>query len=152
MANRARNPAKPGCETSTIATPGSVAAVAPVFPAGSWRLVYRAAALALAFTLSVLAASSLPQQLPGSLGDLSDAASAQVTPLDDEPPDEAPGLGRITGSPDPGPAPEDPGDRGGAAQLALAVILIAAVGFIGRQIMRDVRRGRAGPDTQERTG
>lgn len=70
-------------------------------------------------------------------------AGAQVTPLDDEPDNDSPGLGRITGTPDPGPAPEDAGDRGGAAQLALAVVLFSGLLFIGWRIRTEVRRNRA---------
>ncbi len=60
-------------------------------------------------------------------------ASAQVTPLDDDG-EEAPGLGDITGSPDAGPDPEDAGDRGGAAQLVLAVMIFAGIAFIVSRI------------------
>lgn len=63
------------------------------------------------------------------------AASAQITPLDEET-EEAPGLGDITGSPEAGPDPEDAGDRGGFAQLTLAVVLGAAVLFIGSRLVR----------------
>ena len=66
---------------------------------------------------------------------------AQVTPLDDEP-DDAPGLGSIIGSPDAGPEPDDAGDRGGYAQLGLAIVLITAVCFIGWRIVRESKRNR----------
>lgn len=69
-------------------------------------------------------------------------AAAQVTPLDDEP-DEAPNLGRITGSPDPGPVAEDAGDRGGAAQLTLALVLFLGLVFIGYRIKAEVTRNRS---------
>jgi len=69
-------------------------------------------------------------------------AAAQITPIDDEPGTEAPGLGNIIGSPEAGPDPEDPGDRGGWAQLALAGILAGAVLFIGSRILAESRRGR----------
>lgn len=59
---------------------------------------------------------------------------AQVTPLNDEIEQEAPGLGNIVGSPDAGPDPTDPGDRGGWAQLVLAVVLFGAIGFILRKV------------------
>ena len=67
-------------------------------------------------------------------------AAAQVTPLDDDTTD-APGLGSIVGSPDAGPSPDDAGDRGGAAQLGVALGLLAALCFIGFQIWRSARRG-----------
>lgn len=69
------------------------------------------------------------------------AADAQVTPLDEEP-DDAPGLGSIVGSPDAGPDPEDAGDRGGYAQLGLAVILLFGVAFIATRIVREARSGK----------
>ncbi len=69
-------------------------------------------------------------------------ASAQITPLDEEPV-EAPGLGDITGSPEAGPDPEDAGDRGGFAQLTLAVVLGFAVLFIGSRLIRAARANQS---------
>jgi len=74
-------------------------------------------------------------------------AAAQVTPLEDEP-DDAPGLGSIVGSPEAGPKPEDAGDRGGYAQLGLALVLVGAVGFIGLRIVRETR-GRDNTPTRD---
>lgn len=68
------------------------------------------------------------------------AASAQVTPLDEDQQD-APGLGDITGSPEAGPDPEDAGDRGGFAQLGLAIVLLGAVGFITSRVVLAARAG-----------
>ena len=53
--------------------------------------------------------------------------------------DDVPGLGEIIGSPDAGPKPTDAGDRGGAAQLALAAILLGGVSFILVKIFREVQ-------------
>ena len=73
---------------------------------------------------------------------LADAeVSAQVTPLEEDP-EDAPGLGSITGSPDPGPKPDDAGERGGWAQLALAVVMLSALSFIGFQVFRQSQRNR----------
>ena len=69
-------------------------------------------------------------------------ANAQITPLDEEP-DELPTLGNITGSPEPGPDPEDAGDRGGLAQLTLAVVLGGAVVFISSRLIRAARANQA---------
>ncbi len=91
--------------------------------------------VALMTLLCLAVASTTPQWVP--------AAAAQVTPIDDEPGNEAPGLGNIIGSPDAGPDPEDLGDRGGWAQLALAGLLLGAVLFIGSRILAESRRGRA---------
>jgi len=76
---------------------------------------------------------------------MTDYASAQVTPLDDDP-DDAPGLGSIVGTPDAGPDPEDAGDRGGFAQLGLAIALFLGLGFIGWRIVRESRQGRGPTD------
>ncbi len=67
--------------------------------------------------------------------------SAQVTPLEEES-EEAPGLGVIVGTPDAGPDPEDAGDRGGFAQLALAIVLFAAIAFIASRIILAVRASK----------
>lgn len=94
---------------------------------------------ALRCALVIVVAVLLPPSL--HVFDASPVA-AQVTPLDEEP-DETPSLGRITGTPDPGPSPENAGDRGGAAQLAVALILFLALVFIGWRIRRESQRGRA---------
>lgn len=59
-----------------------------------------------------------------------------------------PDAGRIIGSPDPGPDPEHPGDRGGWAQLMTLGALAAGVGFIMWRIIRATRKspGSAIPD------
>jgi len=76
----------------------------------------------------------------GALSSLAEPVSAQVQDLDGEPSEDPPGLGNIVGSPDPGPKPTDAGDRGGAAQLALAGVMLVGVGFIGFRISRSIRR------------
>ncbi|MFT7474608.1 MAG: hypothetical protein ACI81L_001533 [Verrucomicrobiales bacterium] len=78
------------------------------------------------------------------LAELADIApvGAQVTPIDDEP-EDAPGLGSIIGTPEAGPKPDDPGDRGGYAQLGLAVVLVGGITFIGSRIVRESRRNRS---------
>ena len=67
-----------------------------------------------------------------------DPAPAEVTTE----PEDIPGLGSIIGSPEPGPKPEDAGDRGGWAQLALGGIVIGGVAFIVRKIFREAEAGR----------
>lgn len=64
-------------------------------------------------------------------------AGAQI--VEDEAPEEAPGLGNIIGTPDAGPEPDDAGDRGGWAQLFLAVVVFGGVGFIAWRISRGLR-------------
>lgn len=72
---------------------------------------------------------------------------AQVTPLDEEG-EDADGLGVIVGTPDPGPEPEDAGDRGGFAQLGLAIVLFFAIGLIARRIILATRH--ANPTERDR--
>jgi hypothetical protein len=71
---------------------------------------------------------------------LSPPVDAQLTPIDDQPETDAPGLGSIIGSPEAGPEPEDAGDRGGWAQFVLAGVMAGGVIFIGSRILRDVRQ------------
>lgn len=110
----------------------------------SLRALIIATALFLALSTSISTA-------PGSVLPVLDqsSAAAQVTPLDEEP-DDAPGLGSIVGSPDAGPDPEDPGDRGGYAQLGLALVLFAGVAFIASRIVRDARRAKDNASTGDR--
>ena len=68
------------------------------------------------------------------------ASALQIEPIEDAPADDAPGLGSIIGSPDAGPDPDDAGDRGGWAQLVLAVVLVGGVGFIMTRIIRAARQ------------
>lgn len=68
------------------------------------------------------------------------AISAQVTPLEEEG-EDAPGLGVIVGTPEAGPEPEDAGDRGGFAQLGLAIVLFAAIGFMASRVIKGARAG-----------
>jgi hypothetical protein len=57
-----------------------------------------------------------------------------------DPFDELPdGARTIIGSPDPGPKPEHPGDRGGYAQFLTLGVLVAAVSFIMWRIVRAAR-------------
>ncbi len=56
--------------------------------------------------------------------------------------DEIPDACRtIIGCPDAGPKPENPGDRGGYAQLLTLVVLAGGVGFIAVKIGLAVRDG-----------
>lgn len=57
------------------------------------------------------------------------------------------GLGSILGpGPGEGVEPTDAGDRGGAAQLTLFGVLVAAVGGIGLLVRRDMRRSQRAVD------
>ncbi len=93
------------------------------------RTLFVTCAVALAFTPVIMVL------------DAPATAHAQITPIDEEP-DDAPGLGSIIGSPEAGPKPEDPGDRGGYAQLGLALVLVCGVGFIASRVVRDAKRAK----------
>ncbi|RMH69751.1 MAG: hypothetical protein D6683_15870, partial [Actinomyces sp.] len=54
--------------------------------------------------------------------------------------DDAPGLGRSIGSPEAGPRPEHPGDRGGWAQLLTLAVLAGGVSVIMWRILHAARR------------
>ncbi len=76
------------------------------------------------------------------------AAPAQDdAPVDDgstDSVDDLPDRARsIIGSPDPGPKPEHPGDRGGWAQLMTLGVLVAAVGFIMWRVLDAARAAPA---------
>ena len=85
--------------------------------------------VAIAF-LTMPMSAVLADEAPGASND------APSTSVDGG--EELPGLGKIIGSPDAGPGPDDAGDRGGWAQLALAGILLVAVGFIAFRITRGI--------------
>ncbi len=70
-----------------------------------------------------------------------EVASADAVHLSGAVPDDA---GHSVGSPDAGPRPEHPGDRGGWAQLSVLGLLVAAVSFIMWRIFHDARGGRKG--------
>ncbi len=72
-------------------------------------------------------------------------ASAQIEPLDEVEREDPPGLGSIIGSPEAGPKPEDAGDRGGWAQLVLAVAVFGGVGFILTRVFRAASAGDRAP-------
>ena len=95
------------------------------------------AALALVMTLSAV----LLTGVAGPHGPFP-AATAGAQIVEDEQTDEAPGLGNIIGTPEAGPAPEDAGDRGGWAQLFLAVVVFGGIGFIASRIARGLRPPR----------
>lgn len=97
-------------------------------------LLSKLARLVVGFLVMFAAATSAEATLQ------SPPVDAQITPIDDQPDTDAPGLGSIIGSPDAGPDPEDPGDRGGWAQLVLAGVMAGGVVFIGSRIFREVRR------------
>ena len=50
--------------------------------------------------------------------------------------------GRIIGSPAAGPKPENPGDRGGYAQLLTAFMIVAGLTFIAVRIWRETVKAR----------
>lgn len=69
-----------------------------------------------------------------------DPTTTLVTEDDGAPATLPPELGNIVGSPDPGPEPEDAGDRGGWAQLAVLGALVVVVGLVLRHLFRSANR------------
>ena len=65
-------------------------------------------------------------------------AAAPAAAQDDDIPDAC---RTIIGCPDAGPKPENPGDRGGYAQLLTLVVLAGGVGFIAIKVGLAVRDG-----------
>lgn len=59
---------------------------------------------------------------------------------DDQIPDEC---RTIIGCPDAGPEPENPGDRGGYAQLLTLGVLVVGVGFVMTKVFRAARANSA---------
>lgn len=72
---------------------------------------------------------------------------APVAPAQDESPSTTrttlPESGGIIPEPNTGVEPSDAGDRGGALQTALFVLIVAGVGVIGFLVLRESRRKRA---------
>ena len=97
------------------------------------RRVLAAAALALVLLLGVAGA-------PAGAQDTTTTSVAQVGDDDDVPTTLPEELGNIVGSPDPGPEPEDAGDRGGWAQLGLLGVLVLVVGLVLRHLFRSANR------------
>ena len=87
--------------------------------------------------LAAALAVALPLAGPASAQAPDDPAEEPGDPADELPD----GARTIIGSPDPGPEPEDAGDRGGWAQLLLLGALVTAVGVIGWRVGRAVRAG-----------
>ena len=82
--------------------------------------------------LAVLLAAALLG--PGAVG----PAAAQDTQPTNEVPTQD-----IVPKPNSGTPPEDAGDRGGALQLLVLALIVAAVAFGGWHLSRQVQRGRA---------
>jgi hypothetical protein len=95
------------------------------------RRVLAATALALVLLLGAAAAPAGAQ----------DSGTSTVVDENDDVPTTLPEeLGNIVGSPDPGPEPEDAGDRGGWAQLGLLGALVLVVALVLRHLFRSANR------------
>jgi hypothetical protein len=68
------------------------------------------------------------------------ALAASPVAAQDEIPDQC---RTIVGCADAGPKPENPGDRGGYAQLLTLVVLAGGVGFIMTKVIRAARDSQA---------
>ena len=74
------------------------------------------------------------------------AAQAVVAPVGSPAQDDDPARCRtIIGCAEAGPQPENPGDRGGYAQLLTLVVLFSGVGFIMTKVLRAARSSQPGP-------
>jgi hypothetical protein len=98
------------------------------------RRVPAAAAAALAFVLLLVVGA------PAGAQDTPPTTAAQVEDDSDAPTTLPEELGNIVGSPDPGPEPEDAGDRGGWAQLGLLGVLVLVVALVLRHLFRSANR------------
>ena len=98
-------------------------------------MVRRFVAVALAALILPGFAAPVGATAPVGAADDDGSTTTTVDPVDDLPD----GARTIVGSPDPGPKPENPGDRGGWAQLLTLAVLVAAVGFIMWRITRAMR-------------
>lgn len=116
----------------------------PIFVGWVEPLVAGAIAIIVIFTVAApsvhfaVSAGALAIHRPSS--GLSEDVGEPPVDADPTSEDEIPGLGSIIGSPEAGPKPDDAGDRGGYAQLALAAVLFGGVGFILRKIFRTTAR------------
>ncbi len=97
------------------------------------RRVLAATTLALVVLLGAGAAPAGAQDTPPTTAVPEDEADDVPTTLPEE-------LGNIVGSPDPGPEPEDAGDRGGWAQLGLLGVLVLVVALVLRHLFRSANR------------
>ena len=100
-------------------------------------------------TLDSLRGSGL-QTAGAGMDETAASAPAQDDPVDEDPADDPgydlpDGARTIVGSPDPGPKPEDAGDRGGWAQLLLLGVMAGGVGVVAWRISRAVRAGPTPP-------
>ena len=107
-----------------------------MFRSRSARRVLNQYVLAFGLLFAVFTAGTATVEVERA--DAQQSVLAQVTPLEEES-EEAPGLGVIVGTPEAGPEPEDAGDRGGFAQLGLAIVLFVAIGFIASRVVKGAR-------------
>jgi hypothetical protein len=111
---------------------------------GGWLVLRRHARTILRIGLSSLLSLLVLAGSVGiapAVGAASPVGPSAVQDQDDEPAIPA-GAGRIIGSPDPGPDPEHPGDRGGWAQFLTLGAIVGGVGFIMWRITSSARRAR----------
>lgn len=95
----------------------------------------------VAVLVPAAAATAGPAGAPSSADDI------VGMPMQEPPPDvtqaPAPGGPAIIPAPNSGTAPTDAGDRGGALQTVLFVLVLAGTGGIGLWLVRTSRRARA---------
>jgi hypothetical protein len=82
-----------------------------------------------------------PVEPVAPVGSAQDGGDGSPPTTADEPDAQVPEEGIIP-EPDSGRPPEEAGDRGGALQLAVLVLIVAGVGVIAAQVVRQARRQR----------
>lgn len=97
-------------------------------PASAWIVI---GLVAVGATISATVSQSAAQHQRHNDPDSADTHE-MITTVNDVPPD----AGRIIGSPQPGPSPQNHGDRGGLLQLATLGALVMSLGFIMWRITR----------------
>ena len=102
----------------------------------------------LVVVLGVLLFGTAPTAAIGQVAVADQAAADQdlVARVGSPAQDDDPGRCRtIIGCAEAGPKPENPGDRGGYAQLLTLVVLFSGVGFIMTKVLRAARSSQPGP-------
>lgn len=91
----------------------------------------------LVLALAVLTAATVGGLAPG-------AAAQEPTPTTEQVEPEVP-TGEIIPRPNSGTPPEEPGDRGGALQIGILLLVLLAIAGAVLGLVRQSRRARSGP-------
>ncbi|MDE0268037.1 MAG: hypothetical protein OXI96_03250 [Acidimicrobiaceae bacterium] len=111
-------------------------------PVSTWIVMGLAAVGATISATASQSAAQYPHQGGPDLNSPDSTDTHEMTTTVNDVPHSA---GRIIGSPEPGPSPQDHGDRGGLLQLATLSALVVSLSFI---MWRVVRASKAGNTTR----